>query len=80
MNPSPAFLLTDNFFPAYRTAFSIVVPPEVTEDIVKQCKKLNIKKIWMQPGSESKKAIDYCKKNNIELLNGVCILLENKKT
>lgn len=40
-----------------------VVPPDVTESIVEECNILGVKKIWMQPGSESpaaiQKAIEY---------------------
>ncbi|HUV80205.1 MAG TPA: CoA-binding protein, partial [Candidatus Bathyarchaeia archaeon] len=42
-----------------------VVPPEVTERIVEECKVLGIDKVWMQPGSESEQAIAYCRQNNI---------------
>lgn len=53
-----------------------VVPPDVTENIAKECKNLDINKIWMQPGSESQKVIDYCNKNNIKTLHNVCIMVE----
>lgn len=53
---------------------NIVVPPKVTLKIVKQCLKLGIDKVWMQPGSESKQAIQFCKKNDIELVQGVCVM------
>ena len=39
-----------------------VVPPRVTEKIVRQCKELGIKRVWMQPGSESEEAISYCER------------------
>ncbi len=54
---------------------SIVVPPEVTESIVRECKKLGIKKVWMQPGSESKEAIQFCYENNIKVIHDTCIIL-----
>ncbi len=57
----------------------IVVPPKVTEEIVKECKEIGIEKIWMQPGSESQKAIDYCNKNNMKTLYGVCIMVEKER-
>jgi predicted CoA-binding protein len=53
-----------------------IVPPKVTEKTVEQCKILGIGKIWMQPGSESEKAIELCKKNNIELVHGLCIIVD----
>ena len=53
-----------------------IVPPEITYKIAEKCKELNINKIWMQPGSESKKSIDFCKKNNIEVIHSACILIK----
>ncbi|MFO7872044.1 MAG: CoA-binding protein [Candidatus Undinarchaeales archaeon] len=51
-----------------------IVKPKVTEKIVKECKELGITKIWMQPGSESEKAVNYCKNNNIEVVHDVCMI------
>ncbi len=53
-----------------------IVPPEITYKIAEKCKELNINKIWMQPGSESKKSIDFCKENNIEVIHSSCIMVE----
>ena len=36
-----------------------VVPPEATEEILKQCKELKLSRIWLQPGSEIEKAIAF---------------------
>ncbi len=52
-----------------------VVPPNITEKIVKQCLKLGIKRVWMQPGSESKKAIKFCKHNNIGVIHNACFVI-----
>jgi predicted CoA-binding protein len=38
----------------------VVVPPKVTEHTVETCQKLGITRVWMQPGSESEKAIKFC--------------------
>ena len=57
----------------------IVVPPKVTEQIVKKCKDLGIKKVWMQPGSESQEAINFCTDNGITVLYDVCVMMERKK-
>ncbi len=56
-----------------------VVPPAVTEKTVKECKKLGIKRVWMQPGSESEKTVNFCKENNIEVIYNVCVMLERKR-
>ncbi len=52
-----------------------VTPPKVTMQIVKQCRELGIKQVWMQPGSESKEAIEYCAKNGIGAIYHACIIL-----
>jgi len=55
-----------------------VVPPVVTENILRNVKKAKIDRVWLQPGSESDEAIEYCKKNDIECIYNTCIILKNK--
>jgi len=47
-----------------------VVPPAVTEQVLKECKELGLPRIWLQPGSESEDAINYCNENNMKVLYG----------
>jgi len=65
--------------PTKPDVIDIVVPPRVTEEIVKTCKRLGITKVWMQPGSESEKAIEFCDKNHIDAVYGVCVMIERVK-
>lgn len=58
------------------TAVSIVTPPEATEKIVEDCKKKNIKYVWMQPGAESEKAIKFCNANGIKVIHNTCLMLK----
>ena len=51
-----------------------VVPPAVTEQVLEQCKKLGLDRIWLQPGSESEKAINYCLENNMKVVHDVCVM------
>lgn len=63
--------------PADVKSISIITPPPITEQIVRQAITKGIKNIWMQPGAESKAAILECFKNNINLIaSGPCILVE----
>jgi len=55
------------------------IPPGVTEQIVKQCKKLKISRVWMQPGSESEKAISFCKSNRIQVMYDSCFVVDGLK-
>jgi predicted CoA-binding protein len=52
-----------------------VVPPEATEEILRQCKKLKLNRIWLQPGSESEAAIAFCHENNLKVVHSVCVML-----
>ena len=52
-----------------------VVPPEVTGVILKDCKRLGLNRIWLQPGSENEAAIDYCHQNNLKVVHDVCVML-----
>lgn len=35
-----------------------VVHPAVTERVVEECNKLGVKQVWMQPGSDSDRAVE----------------------
>ena len=52
-----------------------VVPPPVTEKSLAECKQLGLQRIWLQPGSESESAIAYCNENDMEVVHGVCVMM-----
>jgi len=55
---------------------NIVTPPKVTEKIVRECKAKGIKRVWIQPGAESEDAIKFCKDNDIDVICGLCVMVE----
>lgn len=56
---------------------NVVTPPSVTETIVKECREKNIKRVWLQPGAENEAAIKFCRDNNIDVIHGLCVMLES---
>lgn len=55
---------------------SIVTPPRVTEQIVAQAAELGIRHLWMQPGSESDRAIELARQAGMNVIGrGPCILV-----
>jgi predicted CoA-binding protein len=52
-----------------------VVPPQATEEILKQCLALGLNRIWLQAGSESEVAIDFCHKHNLKVVHSVCVMI-----
>ncbi len=65
--------LTD--IPVKVDVVDFVVPPKVTEEILKECKRVGLDRIWLQPGSESETAIAFCRKNNLKVVHDVCVML-----
>lgn len=57
----------------------VVVPPRITEQIVRECAQSGLKRVWMQPGSESEEAIDFCRQREIEVVYGVCAMVHRKE-
>jgi len=84
VNPNVDEVLGDKCYPSLEAlpvkpdVVDIVVPPKVTEAIVKTCKKLGIRKVWMQPGSESEAAISFCRENGIDVVHDVCVMVERR--
>lgn len=56
----------------------IVVPPQVTEQIVRQCADLGIERVWMQPGAESEEAIRFCEEHGIRVVYGTCAMIHRR--
>ena len=52
-----------------------VVPPEVTEVVLKECRRLGLERVWLQPGSESEAAIAFCHDNDLKVVHSVCVML-----
>ena len=85
VNPNAEEILGDKCYsslenlPTKPDVVDIVVPPDVTEETVKVCKRLGITKVWMQPGSETETAIEFCLENGIHVLYGLCVMVERAK-
>ena len=85
VNPNADEILGDRCYPdlgdlpTKPNVVDVVVLPKVTEEIVKTCKRLGITKVWMQPGSESETAIKFCDENGIDVVHGVCVMVERRR-
>ena len=85
VNPNAREILGDKCYsslenlPVKPDVVDVVVPPKVTEHTVETCQKLEITRVWMQPGSESEKAIKFCEENGINVVYGVCVMVERAK-
>lgn len=55
-----------------------VVPPAVTEKVVRQSAGIGVKHIWMQPGAESDAAIALCEEAGIPCVHHQCIMVRSR--
>ena len=60
----------------------IVTRPEITEKIVHQCAEAGVRIVWMHrslhfmgKGSVSEAAVEFCKKNGVEVIAGACPMM-----
>ena len=81
INPNTEKIEGDNCYPDFLSlpekidAVVINVPPEETEKFVQKVHQAGIEKVWMQQGSQSKVAEEYCSENRIDCISNECILM-----
>lgn len=57
-------------------AISIITPPDVTEKIIEQAGQLGIQHAWLQPGAESRRAVQRAVDLGMNVISGgPCILV-----
>ncbi len=55
---------------------SVITQPEVTEQIIEQAAELGIKHVWLQPGAESRGAMERAEQLGLNLIaGGPCVLV-----
>ncbi len=64
--------------PQRPTIVNIVVPPEVTSDILQQCLDLGLTNVWVQPGAESPAVMTFLQENNFNYLANACIMVASR--
>ena len=55
---------------------SIITPPAVTEKLVEEAAAAGVKHVWMQPGAESRRAVDRARELGMNVISGgPCLLV-----
>lgn len=82
INPNVETVLGETAFadigslPEKVESISIITPPPVTERIVDDAIASGVKNIWMQPGAESRKAVQKAKDAGLNVIyGGPCLLV-----
>lgn len=53
----------------------VVVPKNESEKVVRNAVTAGVRNIWLQQGSETDEAINYCIQNNVNVVYNECILM-----
>jgi predicted CoA-binding protein len=62
--------------PVRLRAVSIITPPRITEQVVKEAAAAGVKFVWMQPGAESPEAVQAAEDLGLEVIaGGPCYLV-----
>jgi len=62
--------------PAKLSGISVITPPAVTVQVVREAAALGIPRIWMQPGAESPEAVRTAEALGLEVIaGGPCLLV-----
>ena len=60
-------------------AVVVATPPSATEDVVRQCSDLGVRRVWMHrslgQGSVSESAVDHCRRHGIQVIPGGCPMM-----
>ncbi len=55
-----------------------VIPPQAVPAMLEECATHGVKRVWMQPGSESPEALALAKNLGIEAVSDACILIQQQ--
>ncbi|MEG2108597.1 CoA-binding protein [Clostridium sp.] len=55
-------------------AIDLCINSKVGLEFIKEAHELNIEHVLIQPGAESTEILDYCKENNIEVVEGCALV------
>jgi predicted CoA-binding protein len=62
--------------PAAPTVVNFVVPPEETLSVLEQALDLGYLNVWVQPGAESTRVLEYLRDNPFNYLARACIMVD----
>lgn len=81
VNPNVTEIDSDKCYPSLAAVkekidgIILVVPPKVSENVVREANDLGIKSIWFQQGSGSDEAVKFCEENNMSCVRNECIMM-----
>lgn len=60
------------------TIVDIVVPPRLTLEVLKECTRLGLRNVWVQPGAADEAVRQYVAANDFNALVDACIMVHSR--
>ena len=85
VNPNARLIDGETIYPSLSAlperpeVVDIVVPPAVAEQVVRECARLGLSRVWLQPGAESEAALRYCQEQGIAVVHGACAMVHRRR-
>jgi hypothetical protein len=64
--------------PVKPTIVNIVVPPAITQSVLKDCLALDLRNVWLQPGAESPENLEFLQEHGFNYLANACIMVASR--
>lgn len=64
--------------PTPPTIVNIVVPPDQTLAVLGQAKELGLMNVWVQPGADDPRVMDYLEDGGFQYLANACIMVRSR--
>ncbi len=86
VNPKAEAIEGDPCYPSLKAlpekvgGLVVCTQPAVSEQTVREAAEVGIPRVWLQQGSESKAAIQFCQEHGIDVIYGECILMYQPNT
>ena len=60
------------------TVVNIVVPPQHTLEVLRECHAAGLRHVWLQPGAEDDAVLDYLGSNGFRAMTGACLMVATR--
>jgi uncharacterized protein len=82
VNPKLTTILGDPCYAALKdlpevpAVVNLVIPPQATPAVLRECAELGITRVWFQPGAESDDALTLAANLGLNVLANACIMIQ----
>ncbi len=73
-----AFYPSLEALPEVPDVVDVVVPPKLAEGVLRECARLGIRRVWLQPGAESGEAVRLGEELGLQVVHDACAMVHRR--